>query len=319
MNLVIPKELATVLAIPVTPFDDSSMLDEAAYARVIERMLGAGIKVLVPGGNTSEYYALSDNEWRRSVQIAVERVPSDNVLVLPGVGRDIGMACTQATFAAQAGCRAVMVHQPLDPFLSGPGWLQYHKVLLDSVPEIAIVAYVRDPRVSQEDILRLLELERVVAVKYALPDPTAAAVLADRCGPSRSIVCGLAEMWAPSFTAAGCVGFTSGLANVVPEMSLNLHRLLAAGSYISARRLVSAIAPFEELRARDHSAYNVAVVKEALAELGVCGASVRPPASRLPEPDRSAVVHMTHRLVDERMALAQERRPEHELAGEVPA
>ncbi len=35
--------------------------------------------------------------------------------------------------------------------------------------------------------------------------------------------------------------------------------------------------PFEELRARGNHANNVPAVKAALAELGLCGASIRPP------------------------------------------
>jgi 4-hydroxy-tetrahydrodipicolinate synthase len=40
---------------------------------------------------------------------------------------------------------------------------------------------------------------------------------------------------------------------------------------------------FEELRAADSSADNVAVVKEAMAQLGLCDATVRPPSRRLPD------------------------------------
>jgi 4-hydroxy-tetrahydrodipicolinate synthase len=39
---------------------------------------------------------------------------------------------------------------------------------------------------------------------------------------------------------------------------------------------------FEELRLADSSADNVSVVKEALAQLGLCGRDVRPPSRLLP-------------------------------------
>ena len=39
---------------------------------------------------------------------------------------------------------------------------------------------------------------------------------------------------------------------------------------------------FEELRLADASADNVSVVKEALAQLGLCRADVRPPSRLLP-------------------------------------
>jgi 4-hydroxy-tetrahydrodipicolinate synthase len=49
------------------------------------------------------------------------------------------------------------------------------------------------------------------------------------------------------------------------------------------------IRPFEALRAANESEHNVSVVKEALAQLGVCSADVRPPSSRLDDVGRAAV------------------------------
>jgi 4-hydroxy-tetrahydrodipicolinate synthase len=49
------------------------------------------------------------------------------------------------------------------------------------------------------------------------------------------------------------------------------------------------VRPLEEMRARDASADNVSVVKEALAVLGLCRREVRPPSSELSAEDREAV------------------------------
>ena len=46
---------------------------------------------------------------------------------------------------------------------------------------------------------------------------------------------------------------------------------------------------FEELRLADASADNVSVVKEALAQLGLCRADVRPPSRRLPQPIKDEI------------------------------
>ena len=49
-----------------------------------------------------------------------------------------------------------------------------------------------------------------------------------------------------------------------------------------AMKAWEACRPFEELRAADSSADNVSVVKEALAQLGLCRPDVRPPSHRVP-------------------------------------
>jgi 4-hydroxy-tetrahydrodipicolinate synthase len=96
-------------------------------------------------------------------------------------------------------------------------------------------------------------------------------------------------MWAPYFWLAGARGFTSGLANVRPDLSLALLACLRAGDYNGAMRLWATIKPFEDLRARWNNGNNVAVVKEALAQLGYCQRAVRPPLSGLSESEQAEV------------------------------
>ncbi|MBX6381841.1 MAG: hypothetical protein IRZ07_02520 [Microbispora sp.] len=60
---------------------------------------------------------------------------------------------------------------------------------------------------------------------------------------------------------------------------------IAAGS-TNRRSRPSSI---EDLRARHGGEHNVSVVKEALAQLGVCGRAVRPPMTELSGPDRQRV------------------------------
>lgn len=279
---VTPAELATVVAIAVTPFTDGGDLDEPGLARAVDRLVGGGIRVVVPAGNTSEYHALTGAEWQASVALTVERA-GDKALVMPGVGRDLATAVRQAEGARELGCRSVMVHQPVDPFVSTEGWLAYHARIHAAVPDLALVAYVRDARRTVDDIVRLTEIGGVLGVKYAIADPPSFADLVAATDSSRvALVCGLAERWAVPFAASGAVGFTSGLAGIVPRLSLDIAACLDAGDYAKARELVAVAAGLELLRARDGSAYNVAAVKEGLAQLGVCGRTVRPPASELP-------------------------------------
>ena len=77
----------------------------------------------------------------------------------------------------------------------------------------------------------------------------------------------------------GARGFTSGLINVWPEMSVAICAALEAGDYAHARHLIAGITVFETLRAQERNGSNVSVVKAALQVLGEdCGAP-RPPAA----------------------------------------
>jgi 4-hydroxy-tetrahydrodipicolinate synthase len=283
----VARRLRTVSAIPVTPFGSDGKLDEPVYAGLVERLVGAGVNVVTAGGNTGEFYALSAAERDRVAELTVEA--AGDALVIAGVGLDLATATAAARGAVRAGAQAVMVHQPVHPFRTAQGWVDYHRAIADAVPGAGVVPYVRDPLVTAAWLGELLErCPNVVGVKYAIADPARFAATV-RALPTDRVtwICGLAEGWAPFFWPAGASGFTSGLVTVHPELSLGLLRALEDGTDTGA--LWAQAQPFEELRARDASALNVSVVKEALAQLGLCSRDVRPPISTLGSDDRERV------------------------------
>jgi 4-hydroxy-tetrahydrodipicolinate synthase len=284
------ERLSDVVAIPVTPFDTHGDLDESAYTTVVRRIVDGGVGVLTPNGNTGEFYALTPAETRQVTELAV-RTADDTTTVLVGVGHAVPDAVAAARHAATAGAHAVMIHQPVHPYVSLAGWVAYHQAVADAVPELGVVLYVRNPRIGGAELARLGELcPNVVAVKYAVPDPVRFATVARNAGTDRfTWLAGLAEPAAPGYWATGATGFTSGLANVHPALSLRLLAALRTGDYPAAMAVWQRILPFEQLRGANESEHNVSVVKEALAQLGVCRADVRPPSSRLTEAGRAAV------------------------------
>jgi 4-hydroxy-tetrahydrodipicolinate synthase len=77
----------------------------------------------------------------------------------------------------------------------------------------------------------------------------------------------------------GARGFTSGLINVFPVHAMAIHRALEGGEYALAGTLITAMRPFEDLRAMENNGTNVTVVKAALQIMGPdCGAT-RPPSA----------------------------------------
>src|SRR5438309_7252702 len=90
-----PELLAGVVAITVTPFDEDGAVDEAAYVKLVDRLVGGGIPVITPNGNTSEFYALTVEETGRAVELTV-RTAAGRAAVLAGVGHDVGSAIAAA-------------------------------------------------------------------------------------------------------------------------------------------------------------------------------------------------------------------------------
>jgi len=281
--------LRSVSAIPVTPFAADGSVDYAAYGRLVERLAAADVGVVTPNGNTSEFYALTPTEVRRAVECTTESA-GPRMAVMAGVAFDISTAVGMGRAAQRAGATMVMVHQPVHPYQSAEGWVAYHRAIAQGLPELGVVPYVRDPNVTAAMLTELAdECPNLVGVKYAVPNPLQFAAVADGVGDRVTWICGLAELWAPSFWLFGARGFTSGLVNVDPAVSMGMLRALQRSDYEGAMRLWRLIRSFEDLRARRATSNNVSVVKEALAQMGLCSPAVRPPISQLPTAEREEV------------------------------
>jgi 4-hydroxy-tetrahydrodipicolinate synthase len=282
--------LATVIAIPVTPFAADGSVDFESYARLVERMVDGGISVVTPNGNTGEFYSLTADEQRRELDATAEAV-GGRALILAGVGYDATTAAEMARHAAARGAQAVMVHQPVHPYKSDEGWVAYHKQIADAAPELGIVPYLRDATVQPAALARLADsCPNFVGIKYAVTNPLQFAATVHEVGRDRlAWVCGVAESWAPFFWPGGACGFTSGLVNLTTGLSLSMQAALQQEDMAMAMSIWAQVRPFEELRARRNNGNNVSVVKEAMAQMGLCRAAVRPPITEVPENEKTEV------------------------------
>ncbi|TVZ99097.1 dihydrodipicolinate synthase family protein [Streptomyces sp. BK340] len=282
--------LADVVAIPVTPFAEDGSVARDTHRALLRRLLDGGIRTLTPNGNTGEFYALTPEERRLVAESTVDEA-GDRAVILAGVGHDLPTATASARHARALGAQMVMVHQPVHPYVSAAGWVDYHRAIAEAVPELGVVPYIRNARLPGARLAELAgHCPNVIGVKYAVPDAARFAAFARDAGLDRFVwVAGLAEPYAPSYFSAGATGFTSGLVNVAPAVSLHMIEALRSGDYPAAMKVWEQIRRFEELRAAHGSADNVTVVKEALAALGLCRRDVRPPSRQLPEDERAEV------------------------------
>jgi 4-hydroxy-tetrahydrodipicolinate synthase len=284
------KALEDVAAVIVTPMHADLSIDEAGLRRHARAMADAGVRVIVPAGNTGEFYALTREENERVIRIACEEV-AGRALVLAGVGYSVPDSIALARVAEKAGAKAVMIHQPICPYVHPDGLARYVRTIADAIG-IGVVLYVKDPNVTPAMLAPALEHPRVVGVKYAVNDLQkvgvfTAAFPAEKYGVAW--LCGTAEAWAPFFWTAGCRGFTSGLVNVAPRLALDMLEALRAGDAARAQSLWRLLKPIEDLRAKHATGNNVAVVKAAMALAGVNVGGVRPPSAPMREEDRPAL------------------------------
>jgi len=284
MSDKVRSALRGISGVHVTAWKADGQADWALTGTIVRRIAEAGIHNIVSAGNTGEFYPMTTDEVVRSHAVAAEAA-AGKALVTAGIGRSLREAITTGKLAAKAGCDAVMVHHPLDPFAAPQSQADYILAIAEALT-IPLVAYIRSDAIGVKDLARVATHPNVAGVKFASPNMMllAECVRATQ-GSSANWICGLAEGWAAPFHALGARGFTSGLVNVAPERSLAIWQALEANDYDRARRLVDEIAGFETLRTKYGNGANVTVVKEALGLLGTNVGPVRLPG--LPELNES--------------------------------
>ncbi|MGO7016775.1 dihydrodipicolinate synthase family protein [Rhizobium leguminosarum] len=277
------KALTGVSGVPVTAYDGKGEVEPRITAKVYERVAAAGIHNIVAAGNTGEFYALTPQEIRIVHEAAVSGV-NGKAPVTAAIGRSLREAIGMAKDAATIGASAVMSHQPVDPFAAPSAQIDYFCNLADA-STLPLVAYVRAEGFGVDDITRLANHGNIAGIKFATTDLMLLSRAIAAADPAGALfVCGLAESWAPTFTAAGARGFTSGLVNVAPHLSLAVHNALERGDFGAARAIVNQLEPFERMRTKFRNGANVTVVKEAVTYSGLDVGPVRVPG--LPLLDR---------------------------------
>jgi 4-hydroxy-tetrahydrodipicolinate synthase len=270
--------LTGISGILVTPFDADDRIAPGRLAPVIDRAVAAGVHILVSNGNTGEFYSLAIEEALDLVAATADLV-GDRVPLVGGAGRSVAEACRLARASARAGCAAVMMHQPPDPFVSPRGVVDYARRVAEAADGLPVVLYIRNDGIGAGTFAALSEIPQVVGVKWATPNPMKLAEAIAASDRRLIWVGGLAEVWAPALCAVGARGFTSGLINVWPVRSVAIHAALERQDYAEARRLIAGMRTFEEVRAEEMGGANVSGVKTALRLQGIDCGHARPPAA----------------------------------------
>jgi 4-hydroxy-tetrahydrodipicolinate synthase len=282
--------LGGVSGVPVTPYAADGSIDADGLKALISRLSRSGVHNLMAAGNTGEFFALSLDEIRSVHSLTIEAAGDGSSIVSAAVGRSLVEAKQLARAAIAAGADAIMGHHPMDPFAAPAAQARYFLELADA-STVPVIAYVRSDGFSIADFKLLAGHANIAGIKFASGNLMllAEAIRATDGLPAKW-VCGLAEGWAPAFYAMGARGFTSGLVNVFPALSLSILAALDAGDYGLARDLIAPIAGFEALRTKYLNGANVTVVKEALGMMGQSVGPVRMPGlEALNEDERASL------------------------------
>ncbi|MBS3795602.1 MAG: dihydrodipicolinate synthase family protein [Candidatus Thorarchaeota archaeon] len=265
----IQEALHGVAFTTATPFSTNlKRVDTDAITANLEYLIDRGAKLLLPCGNTGEFYSLSEPEWFEVVQTTLNTAEGEAV-VMPGVGGSITTAKEQAEFAAESGADAVMVMYPQHVFKSEEGLLNYIRQIAEAAAPSGVILYKKGPLMTDDVLEKLANRDNIVGVKYAYGRIVDFSQTVFRLGDSFIWSCGTAERFAPFYFYAGATGFTTGLGNFAPRISLALYDALVSNDSRTAMSIVEKITPSEDFRENRGKANNVPAVKAAMDYLGL--------------------------------------------------
>ena len=174
------QHMRGIWAAAATPFTPGDLrLDEAGLRRNIRHWLDdLGIDGLFVAGKQGEFFSMSLEERKRSMEIAVEearrggpRGPAQTVL--SASDQNIDTVVELARFAQEIGGDYIVVHAPMLHFHDAHDacCLEYYRYIASKV-DIGIALWSHPDNgylMSPELCARLADIENVVAIKYSVP------------------------------------------------------------------------------------------------------------------------------------------------------
>lgn len=267
-------DCADVLVVAITPRCPDGTPDLAGTRANVEFLCQQGVRFLMPMCGTGLVYDATLEEFERVTEVFLDTA-GDRALVVPGIGPGYGRSLEMASIARRLGAAGAMIMPIVGPASSAGVSEGLQRIAGEA--DLPIVLYQRRLDIMPvEVVVDLCRHEQVVGLKYAVDDLDTFRRIAAQAGDDAAMVCGMAEDPCLDYLRAGAVGFSSGMANFVPRMSLSILAAFQAGNEAEAERLRAMMVPFEDFRGENAGRYSGSALHSAMEDAGLAGGPVIP-------------------------------------------
>jgi 4-hydroxy-tetrahydrodipicolinate synthase len=223
----------------ITPFKNGK-LDEAAFAKLIQRQIDNGIDAVCPVGTTGESATLSYDEDQRCIEIAVEVCKGTDTKVLAGAGSNATHEAVQMAKNAQAaGADSIFSVSPYYNKPSQEGLYQHYKAIASAI-EVPFMLYNVPGRTGvdiQPDTVKRLfdDVPNIMGIKEATGSLQRTVELMAKI-PELYLFSGDDAIDYP-ILASGGKGVTSVTSNLLPDMKSKLVNAALSGDFKTAKAI----------------------------------------------------------------------------------
>ena len=196
----------------VTPFTREGELDEPAFRRNIELLIQDGVHGVVVTGHTGEFWALTQDEWKRLFRAAMDQVRGRVTVIGGTTAIATAQVIEMTALARELGLDGVLI-TPSYYVLPTPADIVAHYQAVSDTVEIPIMLY-NIPHVTGVDltpdlVLRLAEIDHVVAVKESSHDFMPLVAMIKTVGDRLRVFAGYPALRGLPAVSMGVDGFIS--------------------------------------------------------------------------------------------------------------
>ena len=273
-----------------TPFDEAGDVHHGALVENLERWNQYGLRGYVVLGSNGEGVYLDEAEKVRVWEAARRAIPADKLLVAGTGAESTRQTIAITRKAADAGADAALVVTPhyYGPKMTADGLVQHYTRVGDASP-IPILIYnvpkFTNVNMDAAAVARAAQHPNIIGIKDTSGNVTQLADTVRLAGRGFQVLAGAAGFLLAGL-AVGAVGGILALANIAPQMGLELTRLFEAGARDEAAELQRRMIPVNNaVTAR----FGIAGLKVAMDMLGYYGGPVRSPLLGLTEGERETL------------------------------
>jgi 4-hydroxy-tetrahydrodipicolinate synthase len=271
----------------ITPFQGGE-IDFRTLDELIDFQLENGIDAISPCGTTGESPTLSHPEHKEVIERVVKAV-GGNVPVIAGAGSNSTAEAIELTaFSKKVGADATLQVCPYYNKPTQEGFYQHFKVIAEEV-DLPMVLYNIPGRcggtgLTVDTVVRLAEIENIVAIKESTGRLDMASEIATRC--DLTIISGDDSLTLP-IASVGGKGVISVVANIVPADVKAMTDLILEGDFTSALKWHKKL--FTLCRDMLGLATNPIPVKAAMSMLNMAPEELRLPMTPLDEKTKTVL------------------------------
>jgi 4-hydroxy-tetrahydrodipicolinate synthase len=275
------KEIEGIIAAIVTPFEEDNV-DFKGFRVIINYLIDHKIHGILPAGSQGEFYALSQKERFKLMEIAVEEV-NGRIFVMPNTGAISTKETIELTkFAEKTGADCASV---ITPFFINPNQdeLYHHYRSVCDCTELPIYAYNNPGRtggtlLKPETISKLAQdCPNFNGIKDSSGDMTQVSEIIRMTPLDFKVFMGRDTLILAALMY-GAAGAIAASANVAPQLVGNIFNAYQNGEYDKAKIYQQELAPLR--MAFDLGSFPV-VVKDALEMMGLPAGKCRKPIMSL--------------------------------------